>query len=445
VLQDDDEVGRKHAQAVAVSTAQYASLVKLLPPFDDAKDVSEWAEKGGTTKQLKELVKNTKPFELHEPLASTPVDDSTLAPDDWRATLLRGGWTVRLPEGLFLDYLVLPNGIALVASLWTIGTHLFEIFDCFPYLTVTSPTKRCGKTRFAEILELLCARALMSINVSEAALFRSIENEKPTVIIDEAEALRNKDSERAQYLLPILNAGFAQGKYVLRCVGKGFDVKKFAVYCPKAVLAIGSLPTTLMDRSVVISMRRHLNTEHVARFRRRQASQHAAGIFNTIATWADKNKEQVAKAYLTQNLDFLKDREADLWEPLFAIASVAVPERLNELKQIATRLANEKAKSDVDESAGVKLLADLHDIFANNRKLGFPTEQLIFKLKALPESRWEELTPIKLARLLRPYGISPRQLWTGETSVRGYDVDAFETVFDRYVPAGEPLEELAGE
>jgi hypothetical protein len=445
VLQDDDEVGRKHAQAVAVSTAQYASLVKLLPPFDDAKDVSEWAEKGGTTKQLKELVKNTKPFELHEPLASTPVDDSTLAPDDWRATLLRGGWTVRLPEGLFLDYLVLPNGIALVASLWTIGTHLFEIFDCFPYLTVTSPTKRCGKTRFAEILELLCARALMSINVSEAALFRSIENEKPTVIIDEAEALRNKDSERAQYLLPILNAGFAQGKYVLRCVGKGFDVKKFAVYCPKAVLAIGSLPTTLMDRSVVISMRRHLNTEHVARFRRRQASQHAAGIFNTIATWADKNKEQVAKAYLTQNLDFLKDREADLWEPLFAIASVAVPERLNELKQIATRLANEKAKSDVDESAGVKLLADLRDIFANNRKLGFPTEQLIFKLKALPESRWEELTPIKLARLLRPYGISPRQLWTGETSVRGYDVDAFETVFDRYVPTGEPLEELEGE
>jgi hypothetical protein len=105
----------------------------------------------------------------------------------------------------------------------------------------------------------------------------------------------------------------------------------------------------------------------------------------------------------------------------------------------------ESAKSDVDESAGVKLLADLRDIFANTRKLGFPTEQLIFELRALPESRWEELTPIKLARLLRPYGISPGQLWTGETSVRGYDVKDFETVFDRYVPASEPLEELDGE
>jgi hypothetical protein len=445
VLQDNDEVGRKHGQLVARSVTPYAAELRLMPPFDNAKDVSEWAEHGGNRKQLRKLVENTKPFKPNKPVAPTPVDDPTLAPDDWRATPLRGGWTVRLSEGLFLDFLVLPNGIALVASLWTIGTHLFEIFDCFPYLTVTSPTKRCGKTRFAEILELLCARPLMSVNVSEAALFRSIENEKPTVIIDEAESLRNKDSERAQYLLPILNAGFGQGKYVLRCVGKGFDVKKFAVYCPKAVLAIGNLPTTLMDRSVVISMRRHLNTESVARFRRRKASQHAAGIFHTITAWADKNKEQVARAYLSQKLDFLKDREADLWEPLFAIASVAVPERLDELKQIATRLAGEKAKSDVDESAGVKLLADLRDIFANNRKLGFPTEQLIFKLKGLPESSWEELTPVKLARLLRPYGISPRQLWTGETNLHGYDVKHFNTVFDRYLPVGGPPEELERE
>jgi hypothetical protein len=445
VLQDDDEPGRKHAQTVARSVAPYAAEVRLVPPFDNAKDVSEWAEHGGTKKQLRQLVKNTKPFEPNGPAASTPVDESTMAPDDWRAKPLRGSWTVALPETFFLDHLVLPSGIPLVASLWTIGTHIFEIFDCFPYLTITSPTKRCGKTRFAEILELLCARPLMSVNISEAALFRSIESEKPTVIIDEAEALRNKESERTQSLLAILQSGFKQGACVPRCVGRGFEVKKFSVFCPKAILAIGSLPDTLMDRSVVISMRRHLKTEQVACFRRRRASQHAAGILHTVAAWADKNKEQVAKAYLSQNLDFLKDREADIWEPLFAIASVAVPERLDELKQIVTRLSSEKAKSDVDDSAGIRLLADLRVIFANSRKLGFPTEQLIFKLKALPESRWEELTPVKLARLLRPYGISPGQLWTGETSVRGYDAKDFETVFDRYVPAGEPLEELEGE
>ena len=108
---------------------------------------------------------------------------------DWRRALLRGSWIASLPEHLFLDYLVLPSGIAFVVSLWTIATYVFEDFDCFPYLMITSPTKRCGKTRFGEILELLCCRSIMSTNFSEAALFRSIHSEKPTVIIDEAEAL----------------------------------------------------------------------------------------------------------------------------------------------------------------------------------------------------------------------------------------------------------------
>lgn len=438
ILQDDDDPGRKHAQAVADSVAPYATEVRLVRPFDDAKDISEWADRGGTKKQLKKLVKDTKPIEVNEPVTSTPVGDSAVAPDDWRAKSLRGVWTVCLPESLFLDYLVLPSGIPLVASLWAIGTHVFEIFDCFPYLTITSPTKRCGKTRFGEILELVCARPLMSVNVSEAALFRSIAKEKPTVIIDEAEPLRNRGSERAQYLLPILQSGFRQGASVLRCVGRDNDVEKFPVYCPKAILAIGNLPDTLMDRSIVISMRRHLPTEVVARFRRRSASEQAVGIVSAITTWVNKHKDKIAQAYLNQNLDFLKDREADIWEPLFAIASTAVPERLEELKQIAIRLSNEKAGLDVDDTQGLRLLADIRTIFRKTKHRAIATVQLILKLRGELENHWgEELTPVRLARILRPFGISSRQLWIDESNNRGYDREDFKLVFERYLPPEE--------
>ena len=136
----------------------------------------------------------------------------------------------------------------------------------------------------------------------------------------------------------------------LRC--RTHDVEKFPVYSPKAILAIGNLPDTLMNRSVVISMRRHLRNEVVARFRRRQASEQSTGTVSAITIWAERHKDEIAKAYLNQNLDFLKDREADIWEPLFAIASVAVPERLEELKRIAIRLSGEKASSDVDDTQG---------------------------------------------------------------------------------------------
>jgi len=436
VLQDDDDPGRKHALAVAQSVARYATEVKLLPPFAGAKDFTEWIEQGGTRKEFKKLVAKTKPFESAESPMATAVEGTkqTMPSDDWRVRPLRGVWTVAVPETFFLDYLILPNGIAFVASLWTIATHMFETFDSFPYLTITSPAKRCGKTRCGEILELICARPIMSVNLSEAALFRSIAKEQPTLIIDEAEALRNRESERAQYMLSILQSGYREGAFVLRCSGRSFEVEKFPVYCPKAILAIGNLPDTLMDRSIVVSMRRRLPTEVVARFRRRSAAQQAVGIVNITTSWVEKHKREIAKAYHNQKLDFLKDREADIWEPLFAIASVAVPERLDELKQIATRLSSEKAGLDVDDTEGLRLLADIRTIFGSTKRRYLATTQLVFKLKSDMESHWgEDLTPVKLARLLRPFGISSRQLWVGGSNVRGYVYEELKSAFDRYL------------
>ncbi len=276
----------------------------------------------------------------------------------------------------------------------------------------------------------------MSINISEAALFRSIESdEPPTVIIDEAEALRNRQSERAAYLLAILQAGFREGAHVLRCVGRENKVKKFSVYCPKVVLAIGNLPDTLMDRSVIIRMRRHLRNESIARFRRRVAAKQALGVASAMAVWAEENKAPIGKAYLKQNLDFLRDREADIWEPLFTIASVAVPERLEELKQIALRLSGEKAAMDVDDSQGLRLLADIRTVFRASKRKAIKTDQLIFKLKGQLDSQWgEDLTPISLSRMLRPFGISSKQLWIDDSNNRGYDREDFKVVFERYLP-----------
>ena len=434
ILQDNDPPGRKHAQAVAASVAHHATEVRIIPPFQNAKDITEWAEQGATKRKLQKMVTSTKPIERGDAAGNPPVEGPTLLADDWRAKPLRGIWTVSLAETLFQDYLILPPGIPFVASLWVIGTYIFEDFDCFPYLIVTSPVKRCGKTRCGEILELLCCRPLMSVNVSEAALFRYIDSEKPTVIIDEAESLRSRDSERSRYLLPILQAGFKQGAVVPRCVGRGHEVEKFSVYCPKAILAIGNLPDTLTDRSIVISMRRHLPNEHVERFRRRFASRQAEGVVSAIGSWAEAHKEQISKAYLKQNLDFLRDREADIWGPLLAIASIAVPARMEELKQIASRLSDQKAKMDVDDSQGLRLLADIRTTFSGTKRDAIPSVDLVDRLRRDAANHWgEELTQTKLARLLRPFGISSQQVWVEERNFRGYRREDFKSAFERYL------------
>src|SRR6267154_4649274 len=78
-------------------------------------------------------------------------------------------------EGTFQKYLALDEGLPHVLALWTTASHAFECFDAFPYLAITSPTKRCGKTRLAEIIELFCANGLRTVGATSAALFRTIQ------------------------------------------------------------------------------------------------------------------------------------------------------------------------------------------------------------------------------------------------------------------------------
>jgi len=141
-------------------------------------------------------------------------------------------------------------------------------------------------------------------------------------------------------------------------------------------------------------------------------------------------------------VDFLQDREADIWEPIFAIASVAVPERLTELKQISLQLSGEKNKLDVDDSRGIRLLADVREVFEKSRRKKLETEQLILKLGDLPENPWGELNATTLSRLLRPFGIAPRQMWIDEDNRRGYDSADFEQAFAAYLPPRRTLETL---
>lgn len=88
-----------------------------------------------------------------------------------QAPLIRGTNLVRKLELFFTRRVIFPSGLALVLALWVIGTSLHEIFDCYPYLCITSPTKRCGKTLLAELIGLVSARSKTTVNVSEAALF----------------------------------------------------------------------------------------------------------------------------------------------------------------------------------------------------------------------------------------------------------------------------------
>ena len=419
IISDADAPGRKHAQSVSQALAGIAAGVRVVE-LPGAKDLTEWVEHGGTKDMLAHVI-------------STAWTSPEPKPEDGAAVL-------RDLETFIKKYVILPDRVALPLAIWIVLTYCFDLFDALAYLVISSPTPRCGKTRLLECLELVVSIPRRASNMSEAALFRTIEEKKPTLMMDEAETLSNKKSERAEYLNQILNAGNRPGAVVTRVVGQGtkFETQDFSVFCPKVFAGIGSFPSTLTDRAIMLLMQRRRSSEPVARFLYRTATPEGAALAVRACAIAGQRREEIGSAYQTADLDFLTDRDAEAWSPLFAILAVLVPERLQELRLCAEHLTGAKAARSEDESLSLKLLADVRAALTDAEP-GIFGEVLLEKLRSDAESPWPtevDLNARKLARLLRPFGLVSALVRIGGKVARGYRRDELEPVFSRYLSSG---------
>jgi hypothetical protein len=102
-------------------------------------------------------------------------------------------------------------------------------------------------------------------------------------------------------------------------------------------------------------------------------------------------------------------------------------------------LVAQAADADEDGSLGTKLLADIRTIFAERSVSFLASVDLLSSLSKLDESPWSEfeMTPRKLARRLKPFGVRSERNTTG--SVRGYRLEDLKDAFARYL-ADHPSE-----
>jgi hypothetical protein len=381
-------------------------------------------EQARHTRRASRSAKRTSPKvePISEPEPNIPVDPSQMVAD---------------VERFIRKFVVMPDAAYLPVTIWVIGTYTVESFDAYAYLALLSPAKRCGKTRLLEVLEQMVNGPWRGTAPTAAALYRMME-ETPTLLLDEVEALSSKvKSESTQAILAILNAGHRKGATIPRCDGPNHELKHFPVFGPKAFAAIGRLPDTLIDRSIVITMQRRTKGQSVERFLMARATAEAKPIHDAVASFAGTHQAAIEEAYkrlMGEDLEFLTDRDADLWIPLFAICTVSVPDRLAELKGCAISLSGAKSGDDEDDSYPLKLLTDIKAVWPGGEE-HLDTATLIEKLKALEESPWteHELSPRKVAKMLRPFGVKSRNIRVGQRIPKGYDYDALKSAFDRYL------------
>jgi putative DNA primase/helicase len=300
-------------------------------------------------------------------------------------------------------HVVLVPHADIALALWILHTWVFEAFDITPYLAITSPTRRCGKTLLMTMHYWLCQRAKKNDSMSKAAIYRSVYRDKPTLVLDEVGWVVDQRDERQN----ILCGGFERNGYAETCEGEGADIttKLWSTFCPKAFGLIGKLTATLMDRSIEIPMRRKL-AEKVEWLRRRDNDEHAR-LRQLCCRWAQDNIEALTKAAPTLR-DKLNDRAADFWEPLLAVAAQAGGDWPKLAAEAAIALSGGES---VSEEKSVELLADIRAAFDASGLDEITTKALIAALCAdeqRPWATWNKGKPIsdrQVAKLLKQFPI----------------------------------------
>jgi len=128
------------------------------------------------------------------------------------------------------SYVVMTEAQVLVVALWTIHTHCFDAFQQTPYMLVTSPDPRCGKSRLLEVVHQLVWEPWEQIIPSEAVLYRKIDASRPTCLLDEIDTIFNpKTGDKYEGHRAALNAGHREGSRVARCVGQSGNLEDFRV------------------------------------------------------------------------------------------------------------------------------------------------------------------------------------------------------------------------
>jgi putative DNA primase/helicase len=340
-------------------------------------------------------------------------------------------------------HVVMADHEADIVALWVLHAHAFQAFPCTPRLAITSATPECGKTTLIDLIKMLVPRPLSAENVTAAAVFRTIELARPTLLIDEADSFLPGN----EGLRGILNSGHHVGGNVVRLVGDANEPREFSTYAPVAIALIGELPGTLTSRSIPITLKRRRADETIVGFRADRASDLAV-LARKCARWAADHVVQLATADPTMP-DGLFNRRADNWRPLLAIADLAGGEWSNRSRAAAIAVAFETG-ADPKDSVRVQALADIRAIITDkdnehvfltpNDGPAIFSNELAAALNAMEGRPWADfghgkpLTPNALARLLNKFHISPRDLRDGQKVKKGYLARDFDDAFSRYLP-----------
>ena len=263
-------------------------------------------------------------------------DNTTISGSNSQPKKLEGEHVMQNNEQLYKDiksyintYLDTSNGEVSLLVLYSSATHVFSKYRTFPILHITGDYET-GKNRRLDLIGTLCFNPSIYVNPSYPSLFRKNDDEKGTIMIDEADELMTISGMKG-----FLLAGYQKGQKVARVVSddkhsKGYRTVEFDVYGPKVIVTReGTDDEALNSRFITIITLPMSKECHVAHTLPEKALEEGEEIRKGIESmFADQVDIQASDINLN-----LRGRDAQLFECLKDVANTFGPTAVNELKE----------------------------------------------------------------------------------------------------------------
>jgi len=242
--------------------------------------------------------------------------------------------------------------IADVLTCWVIATYFYPLFYWFPHILINAPSTS-GKSKCGYIIIQMSFRGFdlgASAGVTPPQIFRTLEGNRGTILIDEFEVSKNKTIADTQQLVnQLLNASASRDAYVIRVeqVNGKWVAKKFPIYCPKVACNISGINPTSLSRYIAFSWLKAISEKSKRKPYKEKDKLSFIPIREELYLLFLENHKKIKEIY--EKLDIsLTAREEDNWLPLYAIANFiddCEGENVNAKKQLDKYLENYKELS----------------------------------------------------------------------------------------------------
>ncbi len=250
-----------------------------------------------------------------------------------------------------------------VHAIWDLSTYFFGLFPAFPYLELRG-VKGAAKTKVMQQSACFSFNASPILSSpSEASLFRTVHDQRPTLYLDEAENLFRVVKGKVEHdgRVEVINSGYTAEGRVPRVekVGSKFVTMHYATYCPKMLASIGGLYGATESRAILHVMTRAPDNDKRGEREVDKADPRFQRIRDQLFHFMLGRWKEVKAAYdALETGNGLKKRDLQLWRPLLAVARVIGSDVEQELLAVAEHQQELSRAEDITEGSWEYLLLE---------------------------------------------------------------------------------------